>query len=91
MEEGVCDGKRILSKEWIRISTEQHNHWKQYDYGYLWWLINADKRIYAAIGDAGNVIYVNETAELVIAIRSYYVTKAKDIIKLVTDYIEPVF
>ena len=43
------------------------------------------------MGDGGNVIYVNSKKELVIAIASYFVPKAKDRIKLIREYIEPVF
>lgn len=45
----------------------------------------------AAIGDGGNVIYVNEKKELVVAISSSFVPKAKDRIPLIREYIEPAF
>ena len=36
-------------------------------YGYLWWIIDSEKRISAAIGNSGNVIYVNVLPRIVIA------------------------
>ena len=36
-------------------------------YGYLWWIIDSEKRNSAAIGNSGNVIYVNVLPRIVIA------------------------
>lgn len=40
-------------------------------YGYLWWIVNVEKKIYAAIGNSGNVIYVDSTNNIVVAVTSY--------------------
>ena len=39
----------------------------------------------------GNVIYVNSKEKMVIVIASYFQKKAADRMKLIKDYIEPVF
>ena len=54
----VKKGKRIVSEKWVEESTREHSRWKKHDlsYGYLWW-VNEDG--YAAMGDGGNIIYVN--------------------------------
>ena len=41
-------------------------------YGYLWWIINDEKKIYAAIGNSGNVIYIDSENNLVISVTSYF-------------------
>ena len=39
-------------------------------YGYLWWIIDGNS--YAALGDGGNVIYVNTAKNMVVAIASLF-------------------
>jgi CubicO group peptidase (beta-lactamase class C family) len=53
--------------EWIAESTSEHSRciqWGNLAYGYLWWIIDGDS--YAAMGDGGNVIYVNTKKKMVI-------------------------
>lgn len=91
--EGQWDGKQIVSKTWVKESTTEHSRWEKISlsYGYLWWLIDENEHSYAAMGDGGNVIYVNPTREMVIAIASYPSKNVADRIKLIRDYILPVF
>ena len=86
---GVSDGKQIVSTDWVKESTKGHSHWDKLAYGYLWWIIDEKEHSYAAMGDGGNMIYVNTEREIVISIASLFVPNAKDRIKLVKDYIEP--
>lgn len=41
-------------------------------YGMFWWIIDDKKPIYAAIGNSGNVIYVDGQEKLTVAIASYF-------------------
>ena len=41
-------------------------------YGYLWWIIDENEGSYAAIGNSGNVIYINRRKDLVVAVSSYF-------------------
>ena len=34
-------------------------------YGYLWWIVQPERMIYAAIGNSGNVIYVDPNKRIV--------------------------
>ena len=89
---GVWDGKQIVSAGWISESTKEHSRcvqWGNLAYGYLWWLIDGDS--YAAMGDGGNVIYVNTKKQLVISIASLFKPEAKDRIEFIRRYIEPMF
>lgn len=93
LDDGMWEGKQIVSSHWIEESTREQsrcNQWKL-SYGYLWWIIDEKERAYAAMGDGGNVIYVNEEKEMVVSIASLFVPHAKDRIKLIRAYIEPVF
>lgn len=90
---GVWNCKQLVPANWIKESTIPHSGSKKMrlTYGYLWWIIDEKERAYAAMGDGGNVIYVNEQKELVISIASIFKPRAKDSIKLIREYIEPVF
>ena len=88
---GVWNGRQLVSAKWIDESTIEHSHWddRKLSYGYLWWIINGDS--FAAIGDGGNVIYVNPAKNLVVSIASLLKPTAKDRIELIKRYIEPWF
>lgn len=91
LDKGLLNGKKILPKWWVDESTIEHSRWDKLSYGYLWWIIDNNEHSYAAIGDGGNVIYINEMKKLVISIASLPMEKAKDRIKLIREYIEPLF
>lgn len=90
---GIWDGRQIVSKGWIDESTREHSRWEKMNlaYGYLWWIIDAEKGIYAAMGDGGNIIYVNTGKNLVVASSALFEKKAADRIDLIQGYIEPMF
>ncbi|WP_105615486.1 serine hydrolase domain-containing protein [Vallitalea okinawensis] len=88
---GVWEGTQIVPAWWIEESIKEHSRWDKLSYGYLWWIINEKEKIYAAMGDGGNVIYVNAKKNMVISIASVFVPKAKDRLKLIKEYIEPMF
>lgn len=87
---GIWENKQIVSAKWIKDSTMEHSRWKKRNlsYGYLWW-VNEDG--YAAMGDGGNIIYVNTKKKLVISIAALFVPKAGDRIELIKKYVEPIF
>jgi CubicO group peptidase (beta-lactamase class C family) len=91
LNRGVWNGRQLVSAAWIDESTEEHSRWDELklSYGYLWWIIDGDS--YAAMGDGGNVIYVNPAKNLVVAIASLFKPTAKDRIELIKKYIEPIF
>jgi len=88
---GVWGDKEIVPAWWIEESTEAHSRWDKLSYGYLWWVIDQEEHIYAALGDGGNAIYINEKKKLVISIACFFAPNAKDRIKLIREYIEPMF
>lgn len=88
---GAWDNRQIVSAGWIEESTRRHSQWGEMQYGYLWWLIDEKEHSYAAMGDGGNVIYVNTQKQLVVAIASFFMPEAKDRIDFIKEHIEPLF
>ncbi|MDO5294439.1 MAG: serine hydrolase [bacterium] len=89
LNEGIVNGRTLLSKDWISKSTTVQSKWGKLLYGYLWWVIDEKEHSYAALGQGGNVIYVNQKKQLVVAITSLYKENAQDRMVLIKDYIEP--
>ncbi|QHQ62017.1 serine hydrolase [Anaerocolumna sedimenticola] len=91
LDGGLWKDKQIIPAWWIDESTKEHSRWGKLSYGYLWWILDDKEHIYAALGDGGNVIYVNTKKKMVVSIASLFVPHAKDRIKLIKEYIEPMF
>lgn len=90
---GKWQGRQLVSADWIKACTSEHSRCQELDiaYGYLWWLVDETEQSYAAIGDGGNVIYVNPQQELVVAITSFFQPDAKDRLELIQKSIVPMF
>ncbi len=88
---GIWENKQILSEKWIEVSTKEHIRLDRLSYGYLWWIIDDQEHIYAALGDGGNVIYVNTKKKMVVSIASLFMPEAKDRISFIKEHIEPIF
>ena len=89
---GVFDGTRIVSEEWVRESTSEQSRWAERNlpYGYLWWIL-AQEHGCAAMGDGGNIIYVSQDKNMIVAIASHFHPRAKDRIEFIKEYVEPIF
>jgi CubicO group peptidase (beta-lactamase class C family) len=88
---GMWDGRQIVPAEWIDESTKEHSRWGKLSYGYLWWVIDEKEHAFAALGDGGNVIYVNAKKSMVVSIASLFTPDAKDRIEFIKGHIEPMF
>jgi CubicO group peptidase (beta-lactamase class C family) len=92
LNRGAWDGEQLVPAAWIEESTREQSRcaqWGDLAYGYLWWIVDEDS--FAALGDGGNVIYVNSKERLVVAIASLFLPEAKDRIELIKKRIEPLF
>ena len=93
LNKGSYNGKQIVSAKWItdmiRPRAVESDHFRGMDYGYLWWIIDREKNIYAAIGNSGNVIYVNPEKNIVVAVASYFKPTVFDRVDFIKEYIEP--
>ncbi len=91
LDGGRWQGKQLISADWIAESTKQQSRWDTLSYGYLWWIIDDQTHSVAALGDGGNVIYINNKNGMVIAIASLFMPDARDRIELIKTTIEPAF
>ena len=93
LNEGCYNGKQIVSSAWIAEMTRprvvESDHFRGMEYGYLWWMIDRKKNIYAAIGNSGNVIYINPEKNIVVSVASYFKPTVFDRIDFIQQYIEP--
>lgn len=86
LNEGIHNGKQILSKSWIKESTEMN----QNQYGYLWRLREEEGIFsYCAMGDGGNMICCIPEKELVVVIASEVIPNARDRWEFIVEYILP--
>lgn len=92
-DRGMADGKRVVSAEWLReITTPTHTTDAKFGnmtYGSLWWIIDRDKPIYAALGNSGNVIYVDEKENLTVAVASYFKPTVFDRVNFIEKVLKP--
>jgi len=90
LNKGKWANQQIISQRWIEESTKIHSKWGNLTYGYLWWIINdLNNNCFAAIGDGGNMIYVDSAEKIVIATTSRFLPRAKDRIELIRKHILP--
>ena len=73
LDGGVADGRRIVSEEWVRESTEPSGATavQRGGYGLQWWMIG-DDGAYAAIGLQGQYVYIDPATRTVVVKLSYY-------------------
>ena len=95
LNKGMWEGTRIISEEWISEMTcprpVESKYFRGMQYGYLWWIIHPEKKIYAAIGNSGNVIYVNPEEDMVVAVSSYFKPTVFDRVDFIEDILLPCF
>lgn len=92
LSHGMADGTQIVSADWIReITTPTYtadDRFGNMKYGSLWWIVDESKPVYAAIGDSGNVIYVDEKEKLTVAVASYFKPTVFDRIDFVENMLK---
>jgi hypothetical protein len=73
LDGGVADGRRIVSDEWVRQSTQPSGETGEQrgGYGLQWWMVGQGDA-YAAIGLQGQFIYIDPATRTVVVKLSYY-------------------
>ena len=93
LNQGRYGDQQIVSASWIEEMTTprivESDHFRGMDYGYLWWIIDREKNIYAAIGNSGNVIYVDPEKEIVVAVASYFGPTVFDRVDFIREDVVP--
>ena len=76
LNNGIYNEKRVISESYLKEMTKTYvsldEKFGNQDYGYLWWLPHRTNDVIAAIGDGGNVIYINKKENVVVAVTGYF-------------------
>jgi CubicO group peptidase (beta-lactamase class C family) len=70
LHRGRWDGRQIVPAEWVERSTTDHAASPSHEYGYLWWLDDADRYAYMA-GLYGQLVVVHPAKDLVAVITGH--------------------
>ncbi len=92
LNNGKYNNKRIVSEQWIKEMTKEtqitDEQFRNMSYGLLWWIIDKEKEIYAAIGNSGNVIYVNNSNNFVCGVTGYFKPTIFDRVDFIQKYLD---
>lgn len=84
---GTYDGKRILSEEYLKDMLTPHlklgERMGYMNYGYLWYRPYDDREVYAAIGDSGNIIYINKEQNVSVGITGTFKPRIFDRVEFI--------
>ena len=93
LHEGAYDGKQIISSEWIsEMLTPRLKLDKMFgymEYGYLWYKPYEDKEVFAAIGDSGNIIYINKENNVSVGITGTFKPRIFDRVEFIEEKVLP--
>ena len=91
---GVYGGKQVVSGEWIHEMTSPHikldKRFGNMNYGYLWYQPYDNREIYAAIGDSGNIIYVNKEENIAVGMTGTFKPRIFDRVEFIEKAVLPV-
>ncbi|MCR4740762.1 MAG: beta-lactamase family protein [Lachnospiraceae bacterium] len=90
---GMYDGKRIISEEYLHDMLKPHlklgERMGYMNYGYLWYKPYDDRDVYAAIGDSGNIIYVNKEENISLGITGTFKPRIFDRVQFIEEKVLP--
>ncbi len=93
LNRGMCDGRRIVSESYLREMLTPHiklgERFGHMNYGYLWYKPYDDREIYAAIGDSGNIIYVNKEENVSVGITGTFKPRIFDRVEFIEEKVLP--
>ena len=93
LQNGIWNGQPFVPSEWLEEMLSprmiESGAFSGKSYGYLWWLIHLEKNIYAAIGDSGNVIYVDPSEKIVVTVSAYFKPAVYDRIDFIENILLP--
>ena len=87
------NGRDIVSASWIKEMTKPRLQtgimFGENYYGYLWWIMKDHDGVYAAIGDGGNIIYVDPKKNITVGIISTFKPRVIDRVEFIEENIIP--
>ena len=91
--EGRFEGKQIVSAEWIRKMITPYMRLNErfgfMEYGFLWYKPFADREVYAAIGDCGNIIYLNKEKNIAVGMTGTFKPRIFDRVDFIEKNVIP--
>ncbi|MBR4530470.1 MAG: serine hydrolase [Lachnospiraceae bacterium] len=91
---GLYNGKRIISEEYLQDMLRPHlklgERFGFMNYGYLWYKPFDDKEVYAAIGDSGNIIYINKEKNISVGMTGTFKPRIFDRVEFIEQQVLPV-
>ena len=91
MPDGECAKK---AEEYLKDMTKPHlklgERFGYMNYGYLWYKPFDDREVHAAIGDSGNIIYVNKEANVSVGVTGTFKPRIFDRVDFIERRVLPV-
>lgn len=92
-DDGVYDGRQVVSEEWISQMTfpaqALGEDFGDMYYGYLWYTPDIKKPVFAAMGDGGNLIYVNKEKKITVGVTGTFRPRIFDRVDFVEENVIP--
>ena len=93
LNNGTYKDQKVVSREWIKQMTTPYlklgERFGFMEYGYLWYKPIADREVYAAIGDCGNIIYVNKELNLAVGMTGTFKPRIFDRVEFIEKTVIP--
>ena len=93
LNEGLYNGNRIISEEYLKDMLSPHlklgERFGFMNYGYLWYKPYDDKEVYAAIGDSGNIIYINKEKKVSVGVTGTFKPRIFDRVDFIEQKVLP--
>lgn len=90
---GLYGGRRIISEEYLKDMLTAHiklgERFGFMNYGYLWYKPYDDKDVFAAIGDSGNIIYVNKEENVSVGMTGTFKPRIFDRVEFIEQKVLP--
>ena len=94
LDNGRCGDNTIISERYLNDMTTPHiklgKMFGYMNYGYLWYKPYENREVYAAIGDGGNVIYVNKEKHISVGVTGTFKPRIFDRVDFIERYVLPV-
>jgi CubicO group peptidase (beta-lactamase class C family) len=93
LNDGLYNGNRIISEEYLKDMLSPHlklgERFGFMNYGYLWYKPYDDKEVYAAIGDSGNIIYINKEKKVSVGVTGTFKPRILDRVDFIEQKVLP--
>lgn len=87
LQDGEYAGKRIISKKYLddmlSPKLKLGERFGYMNYGYLWYKPLDNRDVYAAIGDSGNIIYVNKEKNVAVGVTGTFKPRIFDRVEFI--------